>query len=82
MRPKALEAGNRLVQVDQRPIGVERLVVEGDSGPGDVVGGFGAQLREAWQRSFRCLDGRGFQFSCHAVPLSPLDARRFEAPSL
>lgn len=44
MGPKTLEAGNGLVQVDQRLIWVERLVMEGDSGPGHVVGGFGAKL--------------------------------------
>lgn len=76
MGPKTLEAGNGLIQVEERLIWVERLVMEGDSGPGHVVGGFGAKLWQAWPERLRDLDARGFPSCCHAVPLDP----RCEAP--
>lgn len=79
MGPEALEAGNRLIQMDQRLIGVEGLVVKGDSGARHVIGGFGTKLRETWQRTVRRLGGLGFPFCRHVVPL-PLDARPVQSP--
>ena len=83
MGQETLQAVNRLVEMEERPIGVVALVVERQAGMRHMIGGLGAELRQAGCSLGMRPARSGFPFRRHECPL-PLIRRRpvFRAPSL
>ncbi len=57
MGQEALQAGDGVVEMQQGLIGIQRFVVKHNAGTGHVVGGIGAELREAQDRRLRLVVG-------------------------
>ena len=78
MAEQALQAADCLIEMSQSVVGIGRVGVERDSGPGHVLGGLGAERREGEDTlgPFRRGRGSGRQslFARHRVP--PSDVRR------
>ena len=79
MGPKALQAGNGVIQVGERLIGIEALVVKRYPGPGHMVGGLGAELRQAGCFLMR-LTGDRLPFRRHGDPPYPFTRGPFCRP--
>jgi hypothetical protein len=78
MGEQALQAADRLIEMGQSVVGITRVGVECDPGPGHMFAGLGAERREGEDTlgPFRRGRGSGRQslFARHRLP--PSDVRR------
>ena len=77
--PKPLQTGDRIIEMDERLVGVQGLVVKHGSGAGHVIGGLGAELPEARCRfvGYSAFIGAFWRHGC-----SPSGRGPSRAPSL